>query len=98
MLADTVSNTTVDFFFPAGIVFEKCAREHSDLNTGNVLLKVVVKKKENQHTSANCSLQKLSESDSREHLGCEGRVDCNAREIGRESWLLHYGHLQPSAH
>ena len=39
-------------------MFEKCAREHSDLNTGNVLLKVVVKK-ENQHTSANCSLQKL---------------------------------------
>lgn len=81
MLADTVSNTTVDFFFffPAGIVFEKCAREHSDLNTGNVLLKVVVKKGESAHISK--LLFTKTESVSREHLGCEGRVDCNAREI-----------------
>lgn len=98
MLADTVSNTTVDFFFfPAGIVFEKCAREHSDLNTGNVLLKVVVKKKENQHTSANCSSQKLKVFQG-STLDVKGGWTAMPERYGHESWLLHYGHLQPSTH
>ena len=102
MLADTVSNTIVGFFFffPAGIVFEKHARKervHSDLNIGNVLLEVVVKRKENAHqqTALYKNCLKVFQGST---LYVKGGWTATPGRDGHESWLLHYDHLQPSTH
>jgi len=78
-------------------VFEKCARKervHSDLNTGNVLLEVVVKRKENAHqkTALYKNCLKVFQGSTLYVKGGWIAIDSH------ESWLLHFDHLQPSTH